>query len=83
MIEISAPASPTEVGFLDTPWSALGVAVTGDLAVVADGEAGLRLIDISDPTAPREVSSVDTPGLTRGVVVTGDLALVAHSSGLR
>ena len=84
LIDISDPASPTEVGFLDTAGSVRRVAVTGVLALVADAGSGLRVIDISDPASPTEVGFLDTPGSTRAVAVTGDLALVADgSSGLR
>ena len=75
VIDISDPASPTEVGFLDTAGSVRRVAVTGVLALVADAGSGLRVIDISDPASPTEVGFLDTPGSTRAVAVTGDLAL--------
>ena len=83
MIDISDPAAPTEVGSFDTPDDAQGVVVSGDLALVADNRAGLRVIDISDPAAPVEVGFLDTPSFARGVAVSGDLALVANlSAGL-
>ncbi|RLC64716.1 MAG: hypothetical protein DRI01_02885, partial [Chloroflexi bacterium] len=37
-----------EVGFYDTPGTAMGVAMAGDLAYVAD-QNSLRVIDVSDP----------------------------------
>ena len=79
LIDISDPASPTEVGFLDTQDFG-GVAVTGDLVLVA-GRFGLRVIDISDPTSPTEVGFLDTSGAAYGVAASGDLALVADSDG--
>ena len=83
VINISVPSAPAEVGFLDTPGWASGVAVTGHLALVADGGSGLRVIDIAQPSAPTEVGFLDTPGWANGVAVTGDLALVADTAGLR
>jgi len=55
VVDVSTPAKPTEVGFCDTPGSALAVAIAGDRAYVADGSAGLRVVDVSDPTSPMEV----------------------------
>ena len=77
MIDTSEPTSPTEVGFLDTPGFAFGVAASGELALVADDGAGLRVIDTSEPTSPTEVGFLDTPGNARGVAVWRDLALLA------
>lgn len=42
VLDISTPAAPHEVGALDTPGLASGVAVAGGTAYVADGSAGLR-----------------------------------------
>jgi hypothetical protein len=72
------------VGALDTPGQAYDVEVVGDLAYVADGGAGLRVIDIFDPAAPIELGALDTPGIALDVEVVGDLAyLAAGVSGLR
>ena len=61
MIDVSTPSAPVEVGFVDTPDLALGVAVSGSYAYVADGCDGLRVIDVSTPSSPVEVGFVDTP----------------------
>ena len=76
----SDSTSLVEVGIFDTPGFGFGVAVTGDLALVADGDSGLRVINISDPTVPVGVGFVDTPVLAIGVAVTRDLVLVADGS---
>jgi len=67
---------PEFVGWVDTPGSARGVAVSGSRAYVADGEEGLRVIDIGNPSAPVEVGFVDTPG-AEDVAVSGGYAYVA------
>ena len=73
-----------EVGYYDTPGSAIGVFVAGDFAYVADMESGLRVIDVSDPENPDEVGFYDTPGIAIGVFVAGDFAYVAdYEAGLR
>ncbi|MGB0384969.1 MAG: fibronectin type III domain-containing protein [Ardenticatenaceae bacterium] len=84
IIDISTPAAPSEVSFVDTPGNAIGVAVAGNYAYVADGFSGLRIIDVSTPAASSEVGFVNTPGNARGVVVAGSYAYLAdESSGLR
>jgi DNA-binding beta-propeller fold protein YncE len=72
------------VGTCDTPGRALGVAVAGNHAYVADDEAGLRVISVSDPAHPSEVGYYDTPGDAYGVAVAGNYAYVADGfAGLR
>jgi hypothetical protein len=76
---ISRSASdPSEAGFYNTPGQARGVAIAGDYACVADGNAGLRIIDISAPGSPLEVSAFDTAGYAESVAILGsDVALLA------
>ena len=66
-----------EVGSLATPDDALGIAVAGSYAYVADYAGGLRVVSITDPAAPVEVAFYDTPGATRRVALAGDLIYVA------
>ncbi len=68
---------PYEVGFYNTPGQARGVAVVGDRAYVADGDAGVRAIDISQPSQPIEIGYFDTLGWAESVAAVGSLALVA------
>jgi len=78
VVDVSDPASPTEVGFCVTPSSAFGIAVAGNYAFVAAGVAGLRIIDVTNPTAPVEVGFYDTPDYAEGVALSGaDYAFVA------
>ena len=74
VVNISDPTSPTEVGFLDTPGDARGVAVSGSLALVADGSGGLLIVRFA-PAVPATVEGAVT--LQRqlahgGAVVTFD-----------
>ncbi|MEN8164339.1 MAG: hypothetical protein ABFS37_09430, partial [Acidobacteriota bacterium] len=80
VIDISTPASPVEVGFLDTPGYAYGVTVSDGYAYVGDNYSGLRVIDISSPASPTEVGFFDTPGVTLSVAVSSDLVFVADGS---
>ncbi|PIZ12455.1 MAG: hypothetical protein COY53_09925, partial [Elusimicrobia bacterium CG_4_10_14_0_8_um_filter_37_32] len=49
VINISNPASPSEVGSYDTPYSAQGVYVSGNYAYVADGDSGLIILKCTLP----------------------------------
>jgi hypothetical protein len=64
-------------GFCATPGKAGDVAVSGDLAFVADGDAGLQIIDMTDKTIPVIIGSCDTPGFAAGVFVSGSYAFMA------
>ncbi len=75
---------PSILGSADTPDFALGVAVSGAVAYVADWTSGLQVIDVSDPGSPVILGSVDTPGQAFGVALSGAVAYVADDrSGLQ
>ncbi len=75
---------PRIFGSVDTPGIAVGVAVSGDVAYVADFDSGLQVIDVSDPGNPVILGSVDTTDRARGVAVSGAVAYVADElSGLQ
>jgi hypothetical protein len=78
-VDVSDPQLPVEIGSLETPGSASGVEVAGNLAYLADGTSGIRVIDVSDPSAPLELGALDTPGTALDVEVSGSLALVADA----
>ena len=83
VIDVSDPASPIELGAIDTQ-NAHSVDVAGTLAYVADTWPGLRVIDISNPASPTELGAFVTAADAFGVEVVGTLAYVAAgSSGLR
>jgi hypothetical protein len=56
---------------------AIGVAVSGTYAYVADGYSGLLVIDITNPASPQIVGNADTPGNSTGVAVSGTYAYVS------
>jgi hypothetical protein len=78
VVSISSPVTPEEVGVsLPFPHYVESVTVSGTLAYVAAGGAGLRIVDISDPTNPVEIGAWDSPGYAEGVAVSGDFAYLA------
>ena len=54
-----------------------GVTVSGTLAYVAAGSAGLRVVNVSDPAHPVEIGAWDSPGYAEGVAVDGQTAYLA------
>ena len=84
VIDVSNPAAPALRGISGPIGDAREIAVTGSIAVVASGDAGVRVVDFATATAPVVIAVVDTPGYARGVSVAGDLAFVADGdAGLR
>ncbi|MBM3889791.1 MAG: hypothetical protein FJ388_11795, partial [Verrucomicrobia bacterium] len=70
LVDITNPASPTEMGALNTPGDGRRVAVLNNLAAVADGAGGVRLINIANPAAPVEAGHIDPPAGTTADLVT-------------
>ncbi len=68
------------VGVFETPGYARDVEVVGDLAYVADGYSGLRVIDVSNPALPVEIGALETPGYAEGVEVMNTLAFGPHEA---
>lgn len=59
------------------------VFISGALAYLADGDAGLQIIDISDPINPICAGFFDTPDFARDVFVDANMAFIADGySGL-
>ena len=60
------------------------IALNGDLACLAAGNAGLVLVDISDPAAPEVLGTLDTRGYAEGIAVSGSTIFLADGPyGLR
>ncbi len=84
IVEISNPASPTEVGFYVSPGVVIEVTIAGTYAYLAAQNGGLHIIDISNPATPIEAGFYDTPGTSWGVAVAENYAYVADwDRGLR
>jgi parallel beta-helix repeat protein len=88
LVDVSNPFAPVEIGFVrlvdeDLLLSvAVGVAVEGPLAYVADSDAGLKVVDVSNPHNPTSLGVCQWPGaFSWGVVVAGGKAYVADAGG--
>ncbi len=78
------PDSPyPKLGQVHLPSSNEGVAVLGDYAFVAGGEAGLHVIDISDPANPELKTTLNTTKYAESIEViriflNGEIVDIAH-----
>jgi len=89
VIDVTNPEEPGIVGSVNTPgYEALGVAVSGAYAYLANYDAGMQVVRISNAAHPVIVGSVDTPGPTIGpypdlavkVTLSGSYAYVANGA---
>jgi formylglycine-generating enzyme required for sulfatase activity len=67
-----------EIGHLELPSEPQGVAVLGDYAYVAAGQAGLIVVDLLDPTNPRLERIIDTVKFAESIRV----ASASHTVGV-
>ncbi len=75
-------ADGTALAGLDTPGVGYGVAISGGVAYVADGPAGIQVVDIHDPRAPTTLGTVATPGPAYAAKASGNDLYVAGSFGV-
>lgn len=72
--DLSDPATPQVVGEVVLPGEVRGIAVSGDVAYIADDAEGLRVVDVATVAAPIEIGVFNTPGNVLGVAVSGGYA---------
>jgi hypothetical protein len=68
------------IGSADTSGNAMDVCVLGDLAVVADGTAGVALFNVSRSQQPVLVAQVNTPGSAVAVACASGVVYVADGA---
>lgn len=84
IINITNPASPSQIGFYNTSGLAMDAMVMDGLAYISVATFGLRIVNISNPYNPQPVSNYTTPGGAGGIYVNNNIAyLSAFNSGLR
>jgi|GEM_PF-2187237 len=78
ILDISKPEAVSEVGFCNSPGYVWDVAVSGNIAYVADDDGGLRCVDITNPAIPAEIGQLSFYGLkVLGVEVFGDFVFAS------
>jgi hypothetical protein len=85
ILDISDPAHPTSVGFMDTPGNAGDALIVGRYAYVSDLGNGLAVIDISNVGSPTTVArNIDNGvALLYDLEVQGSYLYAASDGGLR
>ncbi|MCX6840864.1 MAG: hypothetical protein NTX53_01005, partial [candidate division WOR-3 bacterium] len=77
VVDISAPASPREVGHCDST-RARGIVVSGQYAYVAG--SGLQVVNVADPAHPYKMGFCPTPSSAVDVALAGSYAYVSDNS---
>ena len=77
IFDVSDQSEPEEIGLIHTYGNAMGVAISGDYAYIADGYDGLVIIDIKDKKDLQKVGGCDTSDFAQGVAISGEYAYVA------
>lgn len=79
VLDVSDPANPLLIGMSDTfPDVILDIAIEGDTAFVAAGNAGLQIVDIADPAKPKWIGGWTSIGYAEGVAVLEDTVFLAN-----
>ena len=80
IVDVSDPHNPLIIGSVDIPgYAAIDVALSDNLAFVANADAGLQIVDVSDLHNPIIIGSVDTSDYTNGVALSGNTVFMADS----
>jgi len=77
VLDIADPQRVRQIGRLDTPGEASGLAALGSVVAVADGEAGLLVVDLAIPSAPAALASVALESAAARVRIAAGHAVVA------
>ncbi|MGH8103801.1 MAG: LVIVD repeat-containing protein [bacterium] len=92
-LNVADPEEIRQMGYIDTldcrgkgavrkcVGSAQGLAITGNLVVLANAEAGVRVAHISDPAHPRVIGPFPTAGSATAIALSGGIACVADGAG--
>lgn len=76
VVAIFDPAYPVQLTNFPMPGTPGGLAIAGNIAYVACGDAGLVAVDIATPGAPSIVGTLPLSGSASNVVTNGNIAAV-------
>lgn len=79
VFDVSDPAQPIELAFLETSQPVIGVAAGRGMALAAAGRAGLRVVELSEPSQPVEVAVLKARDTVEWVATQGSIALIGSS----
>lgn len=78
VISVVTPGNPTPQGTLTLPDYIWDLTATDSLVLVADNNAGLRIVSVMDPANPVEMANRSFNGAVTGVAVQGSTAYVTE-----
>ncbi len=82
VLDTSVPSNPTKLDSIITPGIIQKIIIVGNVAYVADGIGGLRIIDVSTPSNISELGSYSaSESNTYSVAVSGNYAFLADGNG--
>lgn len=82
-VDVSDPASPTELGQLDLgDWDSApeSLEMTGSYALLGTYGTGLRIVSLADPANPSEIRSVPVTGACWNIALGDGVAYVDHDN---
>jgi len=79
IVDLSAPTAPSLLGDYATDGPACSVAISGSVAIVADG-LGVYVLDIGNSLAPSLIGRWTSDGWAHGVAINGSYGYVANGS---
>ncbi|GJM43928.1 MAG: hypothetical protein DHS20C21_07700 [Gemmatimonadota bacterium] len=83
ILDLSNPAAPKRVGFVETRGAAKSVSLSGSYAYVLSEGWGVEVADVSDPTFPRILGGVPYGGCCLAdAVAAGGSVYLAASAGI-
>jgi hypothetical protein len=78
VVDVSDPARPKTLSTVGADRRVVGVAASGDVAVLARLE-DIAVVDAADLRSPQVLAALDTPGTAEGVDLVGEHAFVADA----
>jgi hypothetical protein len=82
VLDLADPASPRELGRTAIPAGGVSVALSGTLAYVALGDAGLAVVNVADAASPSAVLVATALGPTRDALVADGTIYAANGGGV-
>jgi len=81
VIDISNPLTPVLQGSVITTNQTRAIAISGNLAYLAETDLGVQVFDVTNPLSPTLINGLDTSGEAHGIQVSGSYAYVADFTG--
>lgn len=80
IVDVSDPATITEVGGVNTPGTARSLELSGDHLFVADDDAGMQVIQLQNATNAAVVANLPTVGSAIQVALENNLLAIAEGT---